>query len=1469
MSNYEKNYSVGQIRLDAPYAHFLYTLPLLSFSDAQHAIDLSLVYQSKMTDNPFNIANGYKLSLQKRIVLSSVNIPEFLEDGNGSLIKLSGNSNVYITGDDSKRIIRKTGNTYTLENPDYSREIYDYTGKITSLIDKYNETYLTFSYLDSKLNTITYKSTKVLSLEYNDSGMLESITYEYNGSNVCEVNFSYPTSSSVKVAHYSDVDYNLSFANNEYVAFSANTGDSYTESYYQKISCTVGTDMITAKYMVGPKTVNLTTYSFITYSTSIAPKKFNLLDITDFYGIKTRIQYENEKPAYSYEIAGDMFVENSPNNNYSFNGQVNIHNNRSIRGSISYGEGIDVVYYPNPKNWYLDLSSVSSISEYFVISGWLKPVGQDTSCNIYIYDDYTANTAELQVTNLNSGRWTFFSFCLASEYYKELNIRFTDINGEMESRDLRVTYQEPVSENPECDNRITQATDVLIANSNVLLTIPLADLNFYNGTTRINQPITSNDILKYLLNEKKGASADEIYYNDCKGIIKGAQDLIAKSKEQEDVIYNVKDYCVGQVYFRGTRKNVIKHTVKSATTNPNDFLITESFCSTALVSTAVYNSNLDLVSLTSDGNTTVYVRNAKGLVTSKTINDDIGTEVSYDDSSTKITSTKDEFDNTTSYVTNDTWGVITSSTLDDTIISDSYDSDMTDLTAKTFTKGSYSKTNQFGYSNGNLASITQGDVNYTFGYTAGNLTEIRKFGSIIESRDYSNNNKTVLSSYPSSENPIYTVEQKIDNYGRLSEITGVLKNTYSISPKYENGTYSATNVDNRSGKLAISEDLATGKKMKYAYNGNRISKIGVFNSSNTKTAEQSFTYDTLERVTSNEFVYSISTSGQKSVKADIEYDTTTADTNPDSRIKVCSYKLNGIEKAKTQNRYNDPYKRLSAKLITVGSTTYDKGITYSKTRIAKVMDVKNGSTFHNVSYTYDALGRITDEVDSTDTSFNNHYIYDSYGRLIQENNKSLDKTYVYEYNESGNIIGAKAYNYTTESVDGVNPISTDSYTYDSTVKDRLTVFKGDAITYDSMGYPIKLVDGSTTYTYTWTKGKLTGFSKFSSIGGRHSYTYTYDAYGRRIRKLYTFFPGAQVSVVYTSRVTTNYTYDLSGRLIKESVTEVYSDLSNSTRESVYLYDENSIVGVDFTQNGSTSTYYFDRNIKGDVIGIYNASGTQIAKYSYDSWGNSKLVTLVTNNFSAYNPILYRGYYFDAESGFYFLNARYYNPAWRRFISPDNTAYLDPDTPSGLNLYAYCNNDPANIKNIFENEGIINGINRANQEYEISQRSTLQLPFTFNQKINEYVTVFYIDGYVNSKLSLKFKEEKQLQINFGVYGKFSAVNVKYPLSVYDNYGINLSADIQTATAMAGIIVNPNTHTYFIGFDVKAAFLIGKFSIPFDIFDIPAEAGGSLSVGAIGATFGIGIVNGKLRFEMGSAALLGFEVYFTMDLEKLFD
>ena len=60
-----------------------------------------------------------------------------------------------------------------------------------------------------------------------------------------------------------------------------------------------------------------------------------------------------------------------------------------------------------------------------------------------------------------------------------------------------------------------------------------------------------------------------------------------------------------------------------------------------------------------------------------------------------------------------------------------------------------------------------------------------------------------------------------------------------------------------------------------------------------------------------------------------------------------------------------------------------------------------------------------------------------------------------------------------------------------------------------------------------------------------------------------------------------------------------------------------------------------------------------------------------------NPFRYRGYYYDADTGLYFCNARYYSPKWRRFISPDSTSYIDPEAVNGLNLYCYCNNDPIN------------------------------------------------------------------------------------------------------------------------------------------------------------------------------------------------
>ena len=79
-------------------------------------------------------------------------------------------------------------------------------------------------------------------------------------------------------------------------------------------------------------------------------------------------------------------------------------------------------------------------------------------------------------------------------------------------------------------------------------------------------------------------------------------------------------------------------------------------------------------------------------------------------------------------------------------------------------------------------------------------------------------------------------------------------------------------------------------------------------------------------------------------------------------------------------------------------------------------------------------------------------------------------------------------------------------------------------------------------------------------------------------------------------------------------------------------------------------------------------------YTYDAWGNCSVV-VNENNVANINPFRYRGYYFDTESGLYYLMSRYYDPSIGQFISMDTPDYLEPNTIGGVNLYAYGLNNP--------------------------------------------------------------------------------------------------------------------------------------------------------------------------------------------------
>ena len=150
-------------------------------------------------------------------------------------------------------------------------------------------------------------------------------------------------------------------------------------------------------------------------------------------------------------------------------------------------------------------------------------------------------------------------------------------------------------------------------------------------------------------------------------------------------------------------------------------------------------------------------------------------------------------------------------------------------------------------------------------------------------------------------------------------------------------------------------------------------------------------------------------------------------------------------------------------------------------------------------------------------------------------------------------------------------------------------------------------------------------------------------------------------------------------MIREFCTEHRDIGTTTTREFVYLYDESGIIGVMYSVNGAgAQPYFYRRNLQGDVVAIYDSNCVRKVEYAYDAFGNCSIVYSASDtNVASINPIRYRGYYYDKETKLYYLNARCYNPEWRRFISPDDTSYLDPESVNGLNLYAYCYNDPVN------------------------------------------------------------------------------------------------------------------------------------------------------------------------------------------------
>ena len=183
------------------------------------------------------------------------------------------------------------------------------------------------------------------------------------------------------------------------------------------------------------------------------------------------------------------------------------------------------------------------------------------------------------------------------------------------------------------------------------------------------------------------------------------------------------------------------------------------------------------------------------------------------------------------------------------------------------------------------------------------------------------------------------------------------------------------------------------------------------------------------------------------------------------------------------------------------------------------------------------------------------------------------------------------------------------------------------------------------------------------LQSRKSAAYVYNADGIRETK--------QVTV---GGSTTTHTYvTQNGKVARETIRQDVGGTVLSTKTLDFFYDDSgrpfafnySVDGSDF------ETYYYILNLQGDVVQIIDANGVMQAEYVYSPWGE---VISAEGGLAEINPLRYRGYYYDSETGFYYLQSRYYDPENHRFINADSYASTGQGF-LGVNMFAYCNNLP--------------------------------------------------------------------------------------------------------------------------------------------------------------------------------------------------
>ncbi len=537
MSNYVKKYDVGEIALDLPYNSFIHELPLLSFKDFTNSVSISLIHNHKLkidNSNLFNVGVGYKLNIQKKIIIEN-NVPTKLIESNGKYVNLISNSNsldstvsngLYTFDDESKRILRVLSNGFEIENYDFSKEKYNSLGNIIESYDKYGDEYLTYTYDSSnKLINVSYNG-KVVSFGYYNND-LTSISY---GGTTTTLVYNNPN---MTIIHYSGVRYYITVTDTEYTVVGRDNSGSGIFSK-SKI-CEYSGNEIVLKNKIKTDIIDEVTYRFPSSVTS-GYKSYTQVEITS-KEVQQRAQYYNDKLLYSYELDYDYddvrFYDNRCTSDVLIHNTLREDEHNAFRGELKHTDGT-LMSMGNKNQFSSDVSipQYSNAKGYYLLSGWIKSenINSNNWINISNYSGGSTYSFYVPIGELN--KWHFFAYPFqldANTIYVLASQNFLTI------KDLRLTYNVSHILDESKKSHALFKEDIFVNENRE--TIPLNDIEF-KYTTKNNEQglinLTVSDILRCMRKSVETNEIDEISFNNGKNAINNLEKLEYKLKESTD-----------------------------------------------------------------------------------------------------------------------------------------------------------------------------------------------------------------------------------------------------------------------------------------------------------------------------------------------------------------------------------------------------------------------------------------------------------------------------------------------------------------------------------------------------------------------------------------------------------------------------------------------------------------------------------------------------------------------------------------------------------------------------------------------------------------------------------------------------------------------------------------------------------------------------------------------------------------------